>query len=181
MAYYASPGWLWWWRNWWNDWQGKPKYSEKTRPNAALSTQITICCTDARAAAVGSQRLTASATARPICTCYNPQRRIRGWLWITDWEDCRRKWSWVILRYRNISLPWPQNPVRISYLLPKHPIWGLLNSKKVCWLLDVEERVYWHFTGSVTYTVKASTWQTIRVDLYSSNKIFIFIINTHSL
>jgi hypothetical protein len=27
------------WRIWWNeDWQGKPKYSEKTRPSATLST-----------------------------------------------------------------------------------------------------------------------------------------------
>jgi hypothetical protein len=27
------------WRNWWNeDWQGKPKYSEKTCPNATSST-----------------------------------------------------------------------------------------------------------------------------------------------
>jgi hypothetical protein len=35
----ACPGWLWWWRIWWNeDWQGKPKYSEKTRPSATLST-----------------------------------------------------------------------------------------------------------------------------------------------
>jgi hypothetical protein len=32
-------GWLWWWRIWWNeDWQGKPKYLEKTRPSATLST-----------------------------------------------------------------------------------------------------------------------------------------------
>jgi hypothetical protein len=47
-------GWL--WCNWWNEnWQGKPKYSEKTYPSATLS-----------AAAVGSQRLTAWAMARPI-------------------------------------------------------------------------------------------------------------------
>jgi hypothetical protein len=26
------------WRIWWNEWQGKPKYSEKTCPNATLST-----------------------------------------------------------------------------------------------------------------------------------------------
>jgi hypothetical protein len=32
MAYCASPGWLWRWRNLWNDWQGKPKYSKKTLP-----------------------------------------------------------------------------------------------------------------------------------------------------
>jgi hypothetical protein len=32
-------GWLWWWKIWWNeDWQGKPKYSEKTRHRATLST-----------------------------------------------------------------------------------------------------------------------------------------------
>jgi hypothetical protein len=31
--------WLWWWKIWWNeDCQGKPKYSEKTRPRATLST-----------------------------------------------------------------------------------------------------------------------------------------------
>jgi hypothetical protein len=43
----CSPGWLWWRRNWWNDWQGKPKYSEKTCPSAALSTTNTTCCPDA--------------------------------------------------------------------------------------------------------------------------------------
>jgi hypothetical protein len=47
MAYCASPGWLWWWRNWWNDWQGKPKYSEKTCPSAALSTTNPTCFSDA--------------------------------------------------------------------------------------------------------------------------------------
>jgi hypothetical protein len=39
LAYCTCPGWLWWWRIWWNeDWQRKPKYSEKTRPRATLST-----------------------------------------------------------------------------------------------------------------------------------------------
>jgi hypothetical protein len=33
-------------KNWWNDWQGKPKYSEKAYPSAALSTNPT-CCPDA--------------------------------------------------------------------------------------------------------------------------------------
>jgi hypothetical protein len=33
--------------NWWYDWQGKPKYSEKTCPNAALSTINPTCCPDA--------------------------------------------------------------------------------------------------------------------------------------
>jgi hypothetical protein len=43
---------------WWNeDWQGKPKYSEKTCPSATLST--TNPHDQIRAAAVGSQRLTA--------------------------------------------------------------------------------------------------------------------------
>jgi hypothetical protein len=46
MPYCASPGWLWWW-NWWNDRQGKPKYSEKTCPSAALSTTNPKCCPDA--------------------------------------------------------------------------------------------------------------------------------------
>jgi hypothetical protein len=38
LAYCTCPGWLWGWRNWWNEWQGKPKYSEKTCPDATLST-----------------------------------------------------------------------------------------------------------------------------------------------
>jgi hypothetical protein len=39
MAYCTCPGWLWCWIIWCNeDWQGKPKYSEKTCPSAALST-----------------------------------------------------------------------------------------------------------------------------------------------
>jgi hypothetical protein len=49
-------------------WQSKPKYSEKTCPDATLSTTNPTCQTRARtrAAAVGSQRLTASAMARPF-------------------------------------------------------------------------------------------------------------------
>jgi hypothetical protein len=48
-------------------WQGKPKYSEKPAPAPILSTTNPTCQTRARsrAAAVGSQRLTASAMARP--------------------------------------------------------------------------------------------------------------------
>jgi hypothetical protein len=38
LAYCTSPGWLWGWIIWWNEWQGKPKYSEKTCPDATLST-----------------------------------------------------------------------------------------------------------------------------------------------
>jgi hypothetical protein len=44
FAYCTTHGWWWWW--WWwlvwssrrNEWQGKPKYSDKTCPIAALST-----------------------------------------------------------------------------------------------------------------------------------------------
>jgi hypothetical protein len=47
--------------------QGKPKYSKKTCPDATLSTTNLTCQIRARtrAAAVGSQRLTASAMVRP--------------------------------------------------------------------------------------------------------------------
>jgi hypothetical protein len=38
LAYCTCPGWLWEWGIWWNEWQGKPKYSEKTCPDATLST-----------------------------------------------------------------------------------------------------------------------------------------------
>jgi hypothetical protein len=40
LANFTCPGWLWVWRIWWNEWQGKPKYSEKTCPDATLSTTI---------------------------------------------------------------------------------------------------------------------------------------------
>jgi hypothetical protein len=48
-------------------WQGNPKYSEKTCPGTILSTTNPTCQTRVRtrAAAVGSQRLTASAMALP--------------------------------------------------------------------------------------------------------------------
>jgi hypothetical protein len=66
-ANYAE--WLWWWRSWWNErfWQGKPKYSEKTYPDATLSTTNPTFQTRAQswAAAVRSQRLTTSAMTRP--------------------------------------------------------------------------------------------------------------------
>jgi hypothetical protein len=67
-------GWLWDWRSWWNErfCQGKPKFSEKTYPDATLSTTNPTYQTRARTwvAAVGSQRLTASAMARPPIHLY---------------------------------------------------------------------------------------------------------------
>jgi hypothetical protein len=38
LAYCTCTGRLWGWRIWWNEWQGKPKNSEKTCPDATLST-----------------------------------------------------------------------------------------------------------------------------------------------
>jgi hypothetical protein len=61
----VCPAWLWGRRSWWNErfWQGKPKYSEKTCPDATLSTTNPTSQARARtrSAAVGNQRLTASA------------------------------------------------------------------------------------------------------------------------
>jgi hypothetical protein len=69
MAYCTCPGWLWGWRIWWNkNWHEQPKYSEKTCPSDTLSTTNPTWPDSVSnpAAAVGSQRLTASAMARPI-------------------------------------------------------------------------------------------------------------------
>jgi hypothetical protein len=67
----VCPGWLWGWRSWWNVrvWQRKPKYSDRTCPNATLSTTNPTCQIRARtrAAAMGIQRVTSSAMARPLC------------------------------------------------------------------------------------------------------------------
>jgi hypothetical protein len=66
MAYCASPEWLWWWRNWWNDWQGNRSIRRKPAPVPLYPPQTPHASrTRTRAAAVGSQRLTAWATARP--------------------------------------------------------------------------------------------------------------------
>jgi hypothetical protein len=103
MAYCTCPGWLWICSCWWNeDWQGKPKYSEKTCPSATWSTTNPTCKTQARtlAAAVGSQRLTAWAMARPTC-----------WIWGSDYEvygfmGCNVVWFGESRRFRrNISPP----------------------------------------------------------------------------
>jgi hypothetical protein len=69
LAYCTCPRWVWGWRSWWNErfWQGKPKYSEKTCPDAILFITNHTCQirTRTRAAAVGSHWLTASVMARP--------------------------------------------------------------------------------------------------------------------
>jgi hypothetical protein len=59
-------GWL--WKNWWNEnWQGKPKHSERTRPQPLCPPQVPhhLSWARTRAAAVGSWRLTARAMPRP--------------------------------------------------------------------------------------------------------------------
>jgi hypothetical protein len=69
LAYCTCPGLLWGWRIWWNDdWQGKPKVLEKTCSSATLSTTnpTWIYRARTRAAAVGSQRITAWGMARPF-------------------------------------------------------------------------------------------------------------------
>jgi hypothetical protein len=78
-AYCASPGWLWWWRNWWNNWQGNRSTRRKPAPVRLCPPQIPHAArTRTRAAAVGSQQLTAWATARPIpCLNTAPRKRIQ--------------------------------------------------------------------------------------------------------
>jgi hypothetical protein len=50
----------------WNDWQGKPKYSEKTCPSAALSTTSPTCCPYANPGRRGGKpESNRWATARP--------------------------------------------------------------------------------------------------------------------
>jgi hypothetical protein len=67
LAYCTYPGWLWGWRIWWNeDWQGKPKPSEKTCHFVHHKSHLTRPRARTRAAAVGSQRLTAWAMVRPF-------------------------------------------------------------------------------------------------------------------
>jgi hypothetical protein len=62
--------WGWLWSNWWSErrLQGKPKHSEKTCPSSTLShhkSHMPRSGFEPRPAAVGSQRLTAWAMARP--------------------------------------------------------------------------------------------------------------------
>jgi hypothetical protein len=59
---------------------GEPKYSEKTYSSATLSTTNPTCQTRerTRAAAVGSQRLTASAMARPLTSLNEKKNHMRA-------------------------------------------------------------------------------------------------------
>jgi hypothetical protein len=57
MAYCASPGWLWWWRNWCNDWKRNRSTRRKPAPVPLCPPQTPHASrTRTRAAAVGSQR-----------------------------------------------------------------------------------------------------------------------------
>jgi hypothetical protein len=73
MAYCASPGWLWWWRNRWNDWQGKPKYSEKTCSSAAVSTSNPTCCPYANPGRRGSDILNKTRLKDRLQPCKHPR------------------------------------------------------------------------------------------------------------
>jgi hypothetical protein len=111
LAYCTCPGWLWGWTIWWNDdWQGKPKYTEKTCTSAMLSTTNPTWSDRARsrAAAVGSQRLTAWAMARPILLrLYSTSRNLiqdhqENYIVITCFilMHCLfRPYCWIILRW----------------------------------------------------------------------------------
>jgi hypothetical protein len=61
--------WWWLWRHWWNeDWQGKPKYSEKTCPNATLpTTNPTWLDRGHRGGKPGTNRLSYSAAFFEAC------------------------------------------------------------------------------------------------------------------
>jgi hypothetical protein len=96
MAYCTCPGWLWWGRNWWNeDWQGTPKYSEKTSPAPLCPPQVPLDQTRARtrAAAVGSQRLTAWAMARPCSGLSYILGDGDRWVWFSGGMEVNRRKS----------------------------------------------------------------------------------------
>jgi hypothetical protein len=95
MAYCTCRGWLWWWRIWWNeDWQGKPSTRRKPAPGPFCPPQIPLEQTRiwTRASAVGSQRLTAWAKARPHM--YNKTANIIN----------ANKWSWLLMRNRPVCI-----------------------------------------------------------------------------
>jgi hypothetical protein len=107
LAYCICPGWLWGWRNWWNEWQGKPKYSEKTCPDATLSITNPLDQTRdwTRVTAVGSQRLTASAMARP-------------WMFISPCIDYTIFWLVVITDQKVIQMKQKFNLTHLVAVLP---------------------------------------------------------------
>jgi hypothetical protein len=58
---------------WWNNWQGRPKYSDKTCPSAALSTTKPKCCPYAnpgrRGGKPASNRLSYDTACARVSTC----------------------------------------------------------------------------------------------------------------
>jgi hypothetical protein len=99
LAYCTCPGWSWGWRIWWNKWQGR-----KPTPTPLCAPQIPLDQTRdwTQAAAVGSQRLTASATARPCyeytavwdVVPYSPVDRYQRPLRICCLHFQGRRWIW---------------------------------------------------------------------------------------
>jgi hypothetical protein len=96
-----APDERWWlWRNWWNeDWQGKPKFSEKTCPSVTFvhhkiphdQTRVWT-----RVAAVGSQRLTAWAMARPWVNIYF---LVILWMLVNSYLDIFMIWDHALKIY----------------------------------------------------------------------------------
>jgi hypothetical protein len=91
--------WGWLWSTWWNeDWKGKLKYSENTCPALLRPPQIPLYQTPdrTRAAAMGSQRLTAWAMERPEMgswypACKHPVTLLRVYLKLFMYYTARQQ------------------------------------------------------------------------------------------
>jgi hypothetical protein len=85
------------WSNWWIErrLQGKPKNSEKTCPSATLShhkSHMTRSGFEPQTAAVGSQRLTAWAMARPAPTFSTVITVIKSRKFEMNFTDCNKRY-----------------------------------------------------------------------------------------
>jgi hypothetical protein len=82
----------------WNDWQGKPKYSEKTCPNAALSNTNPTYCPDANPCRRGGKPATnrlSYGMATLVTLTWRPCNRCKH-------QKCSDRWSAEI--FKNVQL-----------------------------------------------------------------------------
>jgi hypothetical protein len=131
LAYYCTcPGWLWGWRIWWNELAGETEVlGKKPAPAPLCPPQIPLDQTRARtrAVAVGSQRLTAWAMARPCGISNSALAYEIDFFWlptkacltrpISSSDLLGRPVEWIFFHHTTIVIRWPHTILTSKFTL----------------------------------------------------------------